>query len=126
MNKPKQVFGVFALLLVLAFAPAAWSQGPLQKATITYSSRSIAPIDIFIAQDRGFFREEGLEARLVQVRATVAIAAILSDEVQALGSRGNSRTPQDRRPDPKSAKPCCAVEGLRFLASARGQSRVGD
>lgn len=90
MNKPKQVFGVFALLLVLAFAPAAWSQGPLQKATITYSSRSISSIDLFIAQDRGFFREEGLEARLVQVRATVAIAAILSDEVQALGSIGSA------------------------------------
>ena len=125
MNKPKQVFGVFALLLVLAFAPAAWSQGPLQMTTIA-ANREISSIGFFIAQDRGFFREESLVARLVQVRATVAIAAILSDEVQALGSRGNSRTPQDRRPDPRSAKPCCAVEGLRFLASARGKSRVGD
>ena len=90
MNKPKQVFVVFALLLVLAFAPAAWSQGPLQKATITYSSRSIAPIDIFIAQDRGFFQQEGLEAQLVQVRATAAIAAVISGEIHALGSIGNA------------------------------------
>src|SRR3989337_3784833 len=90
MNKPKQVFGVFALLLVLAFAPGAWSQGPLQMTTIA-ANRDISSIGFFIAQDRGFFREEGLVARLVQVRATVAIAAILSDEVQALGSRGNGR-----------------------------------
>ena len=70
MNKPKQVFGVFALLLVLAFAPAAWSQGPLQMTTIA-ANRDISSIGFFIAQDRGFFREEGLVARLVQVRATV-------------------------------------------------------
>lgn len=80
----------FNLLLLLVLAPAARAQGPLQKTTITYSSRSIASIDLFIAQDRGFFREEGLDARLVQVRATVAIAAILSDEVQALGSIGSA------------------------------------
>lgn len=91
MNKFNQALGVLSVLLViLAFPPAARSQGPLQKATITYSSRSISSIDLFIAQDRGFFREEGLEPRLVQVRATVAIAAILSDEVQALGSVGSA------------------------------------
>lgn len=91
MNVPRRVFGVLSvLLLTLAFASTAQSQGPLQKATITYSSRSISSIDLFIAQDRGFFREEGLEPRLVQVRATVAIAAILSDEVQALGSVGSA------------------------------------
>lgn len=89
MNRPERALGVLGLLVVLAFAPAAQSQ-PLQKATITYSSRSIASIDLFIAQERGFFREEGLDPRLVQVRATVAIAAILSDEVQALGSVGSA------------------------------------
>jgi len=89
MNKPKQVFGVFALLLVLAFAPAAWSQGPLQMTTIA-ANRDISSIGFFIAQDRGFFREEGLVARLVQVRATVAIAAILSDEVQAVSAIGSA------------------------------------
>ena len=89
-HEPRKVFGVLGVLLMLAFAPAAQSQGLLQKATITYSSRSISSIDLFIAQDRGFFREEGLDGRLVQVRATVAIAAIISDEVQALGSIGSA------------------------------------
>jgi NitT/TauT family transport system substrate-binding protein len=57
---------------------------------LTYSSRSIASIDLFIAQERGFFREEGLDAQLVQVRATAAIAAIISGEVNALGSIGSA------------------------------------
>jgi len=87
---------IVVFLVLLAIAPAAQSQGPLQKVTISYSSRSISSIDLFIAQDRGFFREEGLEARLVQVRATVAIAAILSDEVQALGSIGSAMRATER------------------------------
>ena len=57
---------------------------------MTYSSRSIASIDLFIAQERGLFREEGLDPELVQVRATAAIAAIVSGEVHALGSIGSA------------------------------------
>src|SRR3990172_2556254 len=87
---------IVVFLVLLAIAPAAQSQGPLQKVTISYSSRSISSIDLYIAQDRGFFRDEGLEARLVQVRATVAIAAILSDEVQALGSIGSAMRATER------------------------------
>jgi NitT/TauT family transport system substrate-binding protein len=63
---------------------------PLQKVIVTYSSRSIASIDLFVAQERGFFREEGLDPQLVQVRATAAIAAIVSGEVHALGSIGSA------------------------------------
>lgn len=81
-----------ALILCAGFClPAAViAQVPLQKVVVTYSSRSIASIDLFIAQERGFFREEGLDPQLVQVRATAAIAAIVSGEVQALGSIGSA------------------------------------
>jgi NitT/TauT family transport system substrate-binding protein len=81
---------IVSLLFILAFSPSVAAPGPLQKVLITYSSRSIASIDLFIAQDRGFFKEEGLDAQLVQVRATAAIAAIVSDEVHALGSIGSA------------------------------------
>jgi ABC-type nitrate/sulfonate/bicarbonate transport system substrate-binding protein len=69
---------------------SAYAQPSLQHVVLTYSSRSIASIDLFIAQERGFFREEGLDAQLVQVRATAAIAAIISGEVNALGSIGSA------------------------------------
>jgi ABC-type nitrate/sulfonate/bicarbonate transport system substrate-binding protein len=49
-------------------------QSTLQKVKVAVSSRGIAFIDLYIAQDRGFFREEGLEAELVQVSANVATA----------------------------------------------------
>jgi NitT/TauT family transport system substrate-binding protein len=87
--------GAFQILAaVLLFLPAvpsrAAAQAPLQRVIITYSSRSIASIDLYLAQERGFFREEGLDPQLVQVRATAAIAAGVSGEVHALGSIGSA------------------------------------
>ena len=83
-------FIILSFLLLFLCPPLAYSQMLLQKVVLTYSSRSIASIDLFVAQERGFFREEGLEAQLVQVRATAAIAAVISGEVQALGSIGSA------------------------------------
>ena len=67
-----------------------WSaQGTAQeRVKIAVSSRSIAFIDLYIAQDRGFFREEGLTAELIQVSANAATAALVSGEVDALGAVG--------------------------------------
>jgi NitT/TauT family transport system substrate-binding protein len=81
---------VLVVLGALVMPASAQAQASLQHVVLTYSSRSIASIDLFIAQERGFFREEGLDAQLVQVRATAAIAAIISGEVNALGSIGSA------------------------------------
>ena len=78
------------VVVALVVSPSGYAQTSLQHVVLTYSSRSIASIDLFIAQERGFFREEGLDAQLVQVRATAAIAAITSGEVNALGSIGSA------------------------------------
>jgi ABC-type nitrate/sulfonate/bicarbonate transport system substrate-binding protein len=80
---------ILAFIVAFFFPSEARAQTP-QKAVITYSSRSIASVDLFIAQERGFFREEGLEPQLVQIRATAAIAAIVSGDVDALGSVGSA------------------------------------
>jgi NitT/TauT family transport system substrate-binding protein len=85
------ILGLMPIVLLAWMLPASsCAQAPLQDVVLTYSSRSIASIDLYIAQDRGFFREEGLDAQLVQVRATAAIAAIVSGEVHALGSIGSA------------------------------------
>lgn len=82
--------GVSLLALIALLLPRLTSaQQPPQRVVVTYSSRSIASIDLFVAQERGFFREEGLDPQLVQVRATAAIAALVSGEVHALGSVGS-------------------------------------
>ena len=67
---------LFIASLLCLLPASARAQTPLQKVVVTYSSRSIASIDLFVAQERGFFREEGLDPQLVQVRATAAIAAL--------------------------------------------------
>ena len=58
----------------------------LTKLTVAYSSRSIAPIDYFIGEQYGLFKAEGLEVRLVQIRANVAVMATLASEVDVLAS----------------------------------------
>ena len=83
-----RIIGV--VFIALAIPQSVYARGSAQRVVITYSSRSIASIDLFIAQERGFFREEGLDPQLVQVRATAAIAAIVAGEVNALGSIGSA------------------------------------
>lgn len=78
------------IFVVLLIPSRVFPQPAPERVVITYSSRSIASIDLFIAQERGFFREEGLDPQLVQVRATAAIAALVSGEVNALGSIGSA------------------------------------
>jgi NitT/TauT family transport system substrate-binding protein len=81
---------LYSILVIGLFFPSLGFGQALQRVVLSYSSRSIASIDLYVAQERGFFREEGLEAQLVQVRATAAIAATLSGEVHALGSIGSA------------------------------------
>lgn len=78
--------------IVVAFLSAradVWPQAGPQKARMAYSSRGIYIMDLFIAKEKGFFREEGLDAELVEVRsANIAVAALVSGELQGLGSVG--------------------------------------
>jgi hypothetical protein len=83
MIKPLVLFTIGFL-----FPGIVHAQAPLQKVVVTYSSRSSASIDLLVAHERGFSREESLDPQLVQVRATAAIAAIVSGEVHAqLGAK---------------------------------------
>ena len=74
------------LSLLLFRMTAALPAQDLTKLTVAYSSRSIAPIDYFIGEQYGLFKAEGLEVRLVQIRANVAVMATLASEVDVLAS----------------------------------------
>jgi ABC-type nitrate/sulfonate/bicarbonate transport system substrate-binding protein len=71
-----------AFLPFLILTTYAHGQPPPERIVITYPSRSIASIDLYIAQERGFFLEEGLLAEVVQVRGNVAVSALLSGDAQ--------------------------------------------
>ena len=87
--RQKTFIFIFAFLsLSFHFSDESWSQAAPQKVKIAVSSRGIAFIDLYIAQDRGFFREEALDAELIQVSANVATAALVSGQVDALGAVG--------------------------------------
>jgi ABC-type nitrate/sulfonate/bicarbonate transport system substrate-binding protein len=78
------VFSALAVKPILVRAQA------LPKVVIGYPASSIASIQLFIAQEKGFFRDEGLDAQLNQVRADAAIAAVLTGELFAYDSVGTS------------------------------------
>jgi len=86
---------VFSFLLwigvLLSAATQTFSQTPpLQKVTISYSSSGITSIEFFIAKEKKFFQEEGLEPLLVQMSANTAIAAGVTGELTGLSSIGSA------------------------------------
>ena len=84
----KSLISSFAVFLSLVFVHAARGQSSLEKVVITYPSRSIASVDLYIAQDRGFFRQEGLLADVVQVRGNIGVTALLSGDAHAINNVG--------------------------------------
>ena len=81
------------LLLSLFAASASVPAQDLPKLTVAYSTRSIAPVDYFIGEQHGLFKAEGLDVRLVQIRASVAVIAMLASEVEVLGSISTASAP---------------------------------
>jgi len=77
-----------AIFLSLTIASAASGQSSLEKVVITYPSRSIASVDLYIAQERGFFRQEGILADVVQVRGNIGVTALLSGDAHAVNNVG--------------------------------------
>ena len=79
---------LLAIFLSLTIASAASGQSSLEKVVITYPSRSIASVDLYIAQERGFFRQEGIVADVVQVRGNIGVTALLSGDAHAVNNVG--------------------------------------
>ena len=83
-------FCIGLVLSVVDVKPILVRAQSLPKMVIGYPASSIASIQLFIAQEKGFFRDEGLDAQLNQVRADAAIAAVLTGELFAYDSVGTS------------------------------------
>src|SRR2546428_13586140 len=61
---------------------------PLQKVRIAYASSGINYADIFLAKEKGFYREEGLEPQFIQMNSGIAITAGISGELIGQASTG--------------------------------------
>jgi len=85
----------FTKIITLVFFIAAGaavdvSAQQLTKVPISYSSSGITSIEFFIAKEKGYFREEGLEPQLIQMSANAAIAAGITGELAGLSSIGSA------------------------------------
>jgi NitT/TauT family transport system substrate-binding protein len=85
-GSPFVLCSFFFLLWILQ--TIAEAQQNLDRIVITYPSRSIASVDLYIAQERGFFRQEGLLADVVQVRGNIGVTALLSGDAHAVNNVG--------------------------------------
>ncbi|HEU5464824.1 MAG TPA: ABC transporter substrate-binding protein [Candidatus Binatia bacterium] len=72
---------VCALSLQRSSASAAEKSAKLTPVRLAYVSRSILDMPYVIARDRGFFREEGLEAEFVFMKAIQTVQAMLAGGV---------------------------------------------
>jgi NitT/TauT family transport system substrate-binding protein len=104
-------------VLLLAFTPKARAQTAFEKIVIAYPSRSIASIDLYIAQDRGFFRQEGLAADVVQVRGNIAVTALLSGEIHAINNVGTLTRAMERSDLPAKVTTQSLRYGLFWLVT---------
>ena len=77
-----------AFFLLVVLGSHARGQSAPEKIVITYPSRSIASVDLYIAQERGFFRQEGLTADVVQARGNIGVTALLSGDAHAINNVG--------------------------------------
>jgi NitT/TauT family transport system substrate-binding protein len=68
-----------------AIAPAVRAEA----IRIGYASRSVSFLAMLLAHDQGYYREQGLDAEVIQIRPNVGMTALLSGEVdytETLGS----------------------------------------
>jgi NitT/TauT family transport system substrate-binding protein len=63
-----------------------------EKTTISYSSRTYAFLPAQVAVVKGFFKEEGLEPVLIQMRSQVAVPAMMNGDIQYTLTFGNILT----------------------------------
>ena len=83
---------VIAIFVCLSFLSprVAGAQAPTQKLSISMSSTGMPSIQLFIAREKGFFREEGFDPQLIRMSANAAIAAGVAGELDALESVGSA------------------------------------
>src|ERR1044072_1231803 len=87
---------VFGIIFTAILSGVCFAQTPSDKVFIAYPSRSIASIDLYIAQDRGFFRQEALAADVVQVRGNISVTALLTGDAHAVNNVGTITRAMER------------------------------
>jgi ABC-type nitrate/sulfonate/bicarbonate transport system substrate-binding protein len=89
LTKPSRFPLLFATAVILLLFPARSHSQPQEKVRIAVAATSLAFLVPFVAKDRGLYLKYGSEAEIIQMRPNVAMAALLSgdlDYVELIGS----------------------------------------
>lgn len=93
MNRPK----IIAALLIAVFfgmearaALGADSSGGMTKVRMGLAARSTTSMPFFVAKERGFFREEGLDVELIVMQAIQTIQATMGKSLQFASATGSA------------------------------------
>ena len=86
MDRHKHVWAYLAVFMIfLGTVNFTWAQGPgkgIERVRIgTPSPASIAVLQIKIAEVKGFFRDEGIQAEIVQMRVPVSLVALMTKDI---------------------------------------------
>jgi NitT/TauT family transport system substrate-binding protein len=77
---PRLALALCVAAVVLAQPTRAAAQAP-RKITLSYSAVSMTWLPVKVAVDKGFFREQGLEPQLIQMRGNVATTALVTGDL---------------------------------------------
>src|SRR6185436_7330567 len=89
MTKLAWSFGAWSLLTIGILALPAPAQEKPEKVRVAVATSSMAFLVPFIAKDRGFYLKQGAEVEIIQMRPNIAVAALLSgdiDYIELIGS----------------------------------------
>lgn len=88
LKRIQRVAAFLFVSLLVAGAPLSAAE----KVLISYSSRTYAFLPAQVALVKGFFKEEGTEPLLVQMRSQVAVPAMMNGDIQYTLTFGNIMT----------------------------------
>ncbi len=79
---------LFVLLTMPGFGRSA--ESTLERTRLAYPSRSLSALSIRVAQEKGFYRNHGLQVEAVQVRPAITAVALMSGGVQYSSAVGSA------------------------------------
>lgn len=95
MSRMKQIGMVFLAIFTLVFcavkrANSGEASDRLTRVRMGLAARSTTSMPFFVAKERGFFREEGLEVELIVMQAIQTIQATMGNSTQFASATGSA------------------------------------
>jgi NitT/TauT family transport system substrate-binding protein len=81
---------IFAQVAVVFLMTSASNAQELKKITMSYTAHSNLHMPFFIAQKKGYFREEGLELEMALMKGEIAVKAAATDSIDYTAGAGGA------------------------------------